>query len=93
MQSNSINRPSCSSVRPFDCRSICQSIHPLEELSVCFMEMEVDSIEIRIYEMMELEDWAGEDDKEWIVDRDGDQVMPQVELKIVTEESDKMTLC
>ena len=53
----------------------------------------MESIEIRIYEMMELEDWAGEDDKEWIVDRDGDQVMPQVELKIVTEESDKMTLC
>ena len=30
-------------------------------------------------------DWAKEDD-EWLVDRDGDQVMPQDEIKMVPEE-------
>ena len=54
------------------------------------MEMEVKSIEIRINEMMEIEDWAGEDDDEWVVDRYGDQVMPQAELMMVTEEEGDM---
>ena len=37
----------------------------------------------RINKIMEIEDWAGEDDDEWVVDRDGDHVMPQVELMMV----------
>ena len=57
----------------------------LEELSVDDMEMEVEDIEIRINEMMEIDDLAEEDDDDWLVDIDGDQVMPQDEIKMVPE--------
>ena len=62
----------------------------LEELSVDDMEMEVESIEMIIYEMMDIEDWAEEDDIDWQNDRDGDQVMPQVGFKMMEEEMEVM---
>ena len=62
----------------------------LEELSVDDMEMEVESIEMIIYEMMDIEDWADKDDVDWQEDRDGDQVMPQVGFKMMAEEMEVM---
>ena len=60
----------------------------LGELTVEDMDMEIESIEMIIYEMMDIEDWAEEDD--WQEDRDGDQVMPQVEFKMMTEDMEVM---
>ena len=42
--------------------------------------MEVGWIESRITEMMEVEDQKQDEIGEWVVDRDGDQVMPQLEV-------------
>ena len=39
---------------------------------------------------MDIEDWAEEDDIDWQKDRDGDQVMPQVEFKMMAEEMEVM---
>ena len=50
----------------------------MEEMSVGDMEMEVGWIESRITEMMEVEDQKQDEIGEWVVDRDGDQVMPKV---------------
>ena len=60
----------------------------LEELTMEDMDMELDSIEMIVHEMMEIEDWAEVDD--WQEDRDGDQVMPQVEFKMMTEDMEVM---
>ena len=40
--------------------------------------MEVGWIESRITEMMEVEVQKQDEIREWVVDRDGDQVMPKV---------------
>jgi hypothetical protein len=56
----------------------------LEELSVEDMEMAMESIEIIVYEMMEIEDWAEEDDIDWQEDVDGDQVMPELKVTDTT---------
>jgi hypothetical protein len=52
----------------------------LEELSVEDMEMEVESIEMLVNEMIDIEDWAEEDDIDWQEDGDGDQVMPELKV-------------
>jgi hypothetical protein len=44
------------------------------------MEMEVESIEMMVNEMIDIEDWAEEDDIDWQEDTDGDQVMPEVKV-------------
>ena len=58
----------------------------LEELSVEDMEMEVESIEMIVKEMMEIEDWAEEDDIDRQEDVDGDQLMPEVKVTDAIED-------
>jgi hypothetical protein len=52
--------------------------------------MEMEAIDIKTNEMIEIEDWAEEDDDDWLVDRDGDQVMPKDVIKMVPEEDTTM---
>ena len=58
----------------------------MEQMSVGDMEMEVDWIKSKIIEMMEMEYQVDVETKKWLVDRDGDQVMPQVEVRKAIEE-------
>ena len=73
-----------------EAKRYARMIRMLEELSVDDMEMEMESIEMIVNEMMEIEDWAGEDDSDWQKDKDGDQIMPQVEIMMVREEEGDM---
>jgi hypothetical protein len=73
-----------------EAKRYARMIRMLEELSVDDMEMEVESIEMIVNKMMEIEDWAGEDDTDWQEDIDGDQVMTQVKVVMVTEEEGDM---
>jgi hypothetical protein len=49
-------------------------------LTVDYMGMEMEWIETKITEMMEVEDQVKVETKEWLEDRDGDMVMHQVEV-------------
>ena len=40
-------------------------------------------MEMIVIEIMVIEDWAGEDDIDWLEDRDGNQIMPHVEIMMV----------
>ena len=73
-----------------EAKKFARKTRMLEELTVDDMEMEVESIEMIIYEMMDIEDWAEEDDVDWHEDKDGDQVMPQVGFKMIAEEMEVM---
>ena len=55
-------------------------VQMMEGMSVRDMEMDVDWIKSRIIEMMEVEDQMQDEIREWLVDRDGEQVKPQVEV-------------
>ena len=66
----------------------------MEEMSVGDMEMEVGWIESRITEMMEVVDQMQDEIRDWLVDRDGDQVMPQVEVtKNIEEDYMEVSVC
>ena len=69
-----------------DYRKCQRMISMMEELSVTDLEMEMDWIESKVLEMMELED----QDEDYVSlgekDKDGDQVMPQEEPQTGLEE-------
>ena len=57
-----------------------EGMEGMEGMTVEDIKMEMEWIESRITEMMEVEDQTRTDVKEWLEDRDGDQVMPQVKV-------------
>jgi hypothetical protein len=69
-----------------EAKKLARMTRMLEELSMEDMEMEVESIEIMVNEMIDIEDWAEEDDIDWQEDVDGDQVMPEVRVMDAMED-------
>ena len=53
----------------------------MEGMTVEDIEMDMEWIESRIIEMMEVEDQTDDSTGVWLEDKDGDQVMPEVEVK------------